>query len=335
MIQWGLARSVLREKPDAILASADPNYLSFWTTLLLARLRGIPFYAHGHGLFKRGRISHFRRHMMKLMLRLVTSYIAYAPSVCESFSAHGFSLGKVSVAHNSLVNPFPVWPEEKTGNERGILFIGRLRRESGLSLLLHVMKRLREEESLPVRLHVIGTGEEAEELHRKAAGYSWVNWHGAVYDPEQIHAISLDCGVGCYPGDAGISVVHMMSLSLPVIIHDDAPRHGPESSFIRNGHSGILFDHRRPEESLHRVLRSLAAEPSRLAGMQRSVFEDYQCLVNPSLAERLWAILSEGQVVSAANLSPGHPWGVGAPHLEPALEVKRKSPKVIGAKSPE
>jgi glycosyltransferase involved in cell wall biosynthesis len=297
-IQWGLAKYVLREKPDAILASADLNCLSFWTTLMLARLKGIPFYAHGHGFFKKRKVDSLRRSTMKLLLRLVTSYIAYAPAVRDSFAVHGFSVEKVSVAHNSLINLFPVRPEEKTGGERGILFIGRLRRGNGLGLLLRVVRRLREEDGYPVTLRVIGAGEEAEQLQREAAGCSWVNWHGEVYDPKEIRAISLDCAIGCYPGDAGISVVHMMSLSLPVVTHDDAPRHGPEIGFIRSGPSGALFDHGSPEESLHGVLQSLAAEPSMVAEMQRSAFDDYQSLVNPSLAERLWTILNEKHAAS-------------------------------------
>ena len=317
MFQRGLTRYILREKPDAIMIFANPRYLSFWTTLLLARLRGIPFYAHGVGFFKRQRIGLGRRLMMNLMLRLVTSYIAYAPVVRESFAAHGFSLEKVSVAHNSLVNPYPVRPEEKTGTERGILFIGRLRRGSGLSLLLQVMSRLHEEHCLTLTLHVVGIGEKAGQLRRQAGGSSWVIWHGEASDM-QVRTISLDCFLGCYPGNAGLSVVHMMSLSLPVVIHNDLQSHeGPEPSYVRDGVNGILYDHKSPEESLYQLLRSIATEPSRVARMQRSAFEEYQRLVNPSYALRLWSVFNQERTVttgsgsrhSASLNSPGTQFG--------------------------
>ncbi len=115
MFQLGLAKYIVREKPDAIKIFANPRYLSFWTTLLVARLRGIPCYAHGVALFKKRRISPVRRLMMKAILRLTTSYIAYAPVVRESLADQGFLVKKVFVAHNSLINPFPVRPEEKSG----------------------------------------------------------------------------------------------------------------------------------------------------------------------------------------------------------------------------
>jgi len=317
MFQRGLTRYILREKPDAIMVFANARYLSFWTTLLLARLRGIPFYAHGVGFFKRRRIGLGRRLMMNLMLRLVTSYIAYAPTVRESLAAHGFSVDKVSLAHNSLINPYPVEPEEKSGTERGILFVGRLRRGSGLPLLLRVLSRLHEEHCLTFTLHVVGIGEEAGQLRRQASGSSWVTWHGEASDL-QVRTISRDCLFGCYPGNAGLSVVHMMSLSLPVVIHNDLQSHeGPEPSYVRDGVNGILFDRKNSEESLYQLLRSLAREPSRVAQMQRSAFEEYQRLVNPSYASRLWSVFNEDRTAttrsgsrhSASLNSPGTQFG--------------------------
>jgi glycosyltransferase involved in cell wall biosynthesis len=299
MVQWGLLEYLIRESPDAILASADLKSFSFWTTLLLAKWRRIPFHAHGYTCFKRARLGLLRKALLRLILRQVTSFIAYAPIVRDSFAARGLPTDRVSVAHNSLLNPFPVGPEEKSGRERGILFIGRLRQGSGLRLLLRVSKRLREKEGHLITLHVIGTGEDSEQLRQQAANCSWVVWHGAA-DDLQVSRISRDCFLGCYPGNAGLSVVHLMSLSLPVVVHNDLQSHqGPEPSFVRDEVSGVLFDQKDAEDSLYRTLRALAMEPSRVARMQRAAFEDYQSLVNPSLAERLWAILSREEAASA------------------------------------
>lgn len=303
MIQWGLAKYLLKEKPDAVFASANPNWLSFWTTLMLARLLGIPFYAHGHGFFKRRKIDFVRRQMMNLLLRLVTSYVAYAPLVRESLAAHGFCVEKVSVVHNSLVNSFPLPPHEKTGTERGILFVGRLRRGCNLELLARVIERIRQEHGLPLTLQVVGAGEQGPALQNELGDRPWIVFHGGTYDDERIRRISRECFLGCYPGNAGLSVVHMMSLSLPVVTHDDLSSHlGPEPGYIRDGISGVLYDHRNPEESLHGVLKSLTLEPSRVASMQRSAFEDYQSLVNPSYAERLRLEFEKQSVASARNL---------------------------------
>jgi hypothetical protein len=124
-----------------------------------------------------------------------------------------------------------------------------------------------------------------------------------VYDAEQIRKISLDCFAGCYPGNAGLSVVHMMSLSLPVITHDDLRAHGPEPSFIRDGVSGWLYDHADPEPALYHAVRSLASDPAKVARMRQNAFADYQSLAHPSLAERLWAIIGTSESPRLAAVS--------------------------------
>ena len=292
MYQAGLVKYLLTKKPDAIKMFANPRYLSFWTTVFTARLLGIPFHAHGVAFFKRQRIGLGRRLMMRSILRLVTSYIAYAPIVRESLVGQGFDVNKVSVVPNSVLNSFPVRPEEKTGAETGILFVGRLRRGSGLSLLLQVMARLKKDINFPFTLHVVGDGEEAEDLRRKAANASWVSWHGAASDAE-LREISRQCLFGCYPGSAGLSVVHMMSLSLPVIIHDDLSSHeGPEPSYVEEGVSGFLYEHDRAEQSLYELLQKLSAAPGQFSRMQRAAFETYQRLTTPSYAERLWSVIA-------------------------------------------
>jgi glycosyltransferase involved in cell wall biosynthesis len=292
MFQWGIGKYIHLEKPDAIMVFGNPRYSSFWTTLLWGKLLRIPVYVHGHGLYKKRRIGTLYRFMTTVLLKLATSYICYAPIVRQSFLDHGFPGRKLSVAHNSQTNHFPVPPQEKTGLERGVLFIGRLRQGSNIRLLVRVIERLRRVDGLPLTLHVIGTGEETRPLQRDTSNLPWVVLHGEIYAQEQIREVSLDCFLGCYPGNAGLSVEHLMSLSLPVIIHDDLPSHqGPEPSFIRNGVGGLLYDHRTPEEALYQAIKSLATDPLRLARMQHSAFEEYQHLVNPPLSERLWSII--------------------------------------------
>jgi glycosyltransferase involved in cell wall biosynthesis len=290
-IQWSAVRYVLHERPEALLLNANPRYLTFWMILLWAKVLGIPAYVHGHGFYNRGRIGVSYRLMMMALLKLVTSYICYAPLVRQAFLDNGFSGEKLTVAHNSMTNRFPVLPGEKRGTESGVLFIGRLRRESGLDLLVRVVDRIRREDALPLLVHVVGDGEEGDALRAKARDYPWVVFHGGLYDAKQIRKVSLDCFAGCYPGKAGLSVVHMMSLSLPVITHDNLRAHGPEPSFIRDGVSGWLYDHANPEPSLYQAVRSLASDPAKVAAMRQNAFDDYQSLAHPSLAERLWAIM--------------------------------------------
>jgi glycosyltransferase involved in cell wall biosynthesis len=291
----GLVSYIFRQRPDVLLFSADMRNLSFWAAVLCGKLLGTPIYAHGHGPFKKKRIGIVYRSAMRIVLRLVASYICYAPAVRQSFVDFGFDVRNLTVAHNSLVNPYPVRPEEKTGSEMGILFVGRLRQDSHLQWLIGAMTRIRESDGWPLRLHVVGTGREEARLREQAGKHPWVVLYGEVYDAQKIREISLDCFLGCYPGNAGLSVVHMMSLSLPVVTHNDLHAHGPEPSFLRDGISGLLYDQADPEQSLYEAVKSLACDRETVKQMQANAFADYQSLVHPSLAERLWTIVGGAQ----------------------------------------
>jgi glycosyltransferase involved in cell wall biosynthesis len=301
--QRGLLAYIFQHRPDALLLSANMRDLSFWGAVVCGKRLGIPVYAHGHGPFKKKGISFAYRWAMRTLLRLATSYICYAPAVRQSFVDYGFDDRKLTVADNSVVNPFPVPPEDKKGNEQGILFVGRLRTDSNLQRLIQAVAKIRATDRLPLFLRVIGAGEEDALLREEVRGCPWVVLHGELYDAKKIREVSRDCFLGCYPGNAGLSVVHMMSLSLPVVTHDDLHAHGPEASFIRDGVSGILYDHADTEQSLYQVIRSLALDPAKVAGMRQNAFVDYQSLTHPSLAERLWAIIGGSDEQQRATVS--------------------------------
>jgi glycosyltransferase involved in cell wall biosynthesis len=292
LFQWGVWKYIHREKPNAIIIFANPRYLSYWTTLVAGRLLKIPVYAHGHGIYKKSRITFLYYWAMKLAMGLLTGYICYAPIVRQSFLDAGFSESKLSVAPNTLINDFPVLPKQKSGKENGILFVGRLREGSNLELLMQVIERLRDRDGLPVELHVVGSGELSRQFKEDSANRAWVFSYGEVYDQARVRDISLNCFAGCYPGNAGLSVVHMMSLSLPVITHDDLRAHGPEPSFIENGVDGLLFDRDRGAESLYEAIKKMAVDQSKRSQMRVAAFAKYQRLSSPSLAARLWSIIS-------------------------------------------
>src|SRR5438876_651586 len=192
----------------------------------------------------------------------------------------------------SITNPRArciVIPSEKSGNELGILFTGRLREGSNVALLARVIERFRMQEGIPLTLHIIGDGGEAEQLRKEWRSRNWLTFYGAVYEHARLREISLSCFVGCYPGNAGLSVVHMMSLSLPVLTHSEMQCHqGPEPSFVEDGISGMLFNRRSEESSLYEALRSLVGNREKLTKMQKAAYEKYQSLVDPPLAARLW-----------------------------------------------
>lgn len=296
MYQRGILRYLWASRPDSVLIFANTRYLSFWLTIIMCRFLGLPIHAYGHGLYKRGRASGPVRFVYVVMLRLLTSYICYTDKVFDNLVENGLNREKLSVGSHTLINAHPVPPTEKNGMERGILFIGRLRENSGIRLLCRVVRRLRAEAGYEVILHIVGDGPERSQIEREKA-LPDVVFHGLTYDCDKIAQISRSCAIGCYAGNAGLSVVHYMSLSLVPVVHNRLASHqGPEPGYIAHGKNGILFEHSpsQREASLFEALRSLFDHPEQIKAIQEMAFNTYQQLANPSLATRIRRILLPG-----------------------------------------
>lgn len=292
-LQWqqGVLRALREVRPDRVLACANTRDITFWILLIWCRMQGIKVFAHGQGLYAKRKVSLPWRLMYRLMFQLVERYIAYTSLSRDSLLAIGAAPEKVVVADNSIQVASSAAAITKTGMEAGVLFLGRLRRECKLEQLVTAVGHLRAKHP-DASLHVIGGGElEAE--YRKRFNQEWVIFHGVVYDDAQILDISRECRVGCYPGNAGLSVVHYFALRLPAVVHDDMPAHmGPEPSYLQHRKNGMLFNREHTVDCMTEALQTIWNVPiAEYQAMSTAAFAEYERLNSPSLGEKIVAIL--------------------------------------------
>ena len=293
--QYGVVRHIVRDKPDLVLIAANPRHLSYWLTLATCALLGLRCYSHGQGLYAKRSPSVLQKLMFRVMLALSTRYICYAPLVRDSLLKVGLPAEALRVAENSLSITCPVEPGDKTGLENGILFVGRLRKGSKVDILVNVVEELCCQ-GLNLELHIIGDGEESAVIREAASRLPWLHWYGMIYDQKRISDISRMCFIGCYPGDAGLSILHYMALSLPPVVHNDFAAHmGPEPSYVTDGKNGFLFSVRDTSTELHRVLESLARDRDKVRAAQVRTFQRYRSLIEPDLAHRMRNIFHEDE----------------------------------------
>lgn len=288
--QSGLLALLFRERPARVLITANPRTLSTWAALLLGRLLGIPCHGHGQGFYDKPSPPRWLVLAYRAMLALMRGYIAYTETGRESLRRAGVG-GRIAVADNSLELQALTTPAEKTGAERGVLFIGRLREDHRLDLLIAAVAAARQRTGLPLSLHVVGDGADRAALQQRHADTNWLHWHGAHYGHAAIRDIARNCRVGCYPGDAGLSVVHYMGLSLVPVVHDRLDLHmGPEPSYVIDGDNGSRFAHDDALASLGAVLAELFTSPetTRLAERAHAC---YVRLNTPPLGDRIARIL--------------------------------------------
>jgi len=292
MFQSGILRYLIKKRHDSIVIWSNPRYLSFWVVLIFGYLFGTPVYARGHGLFKKERINLFYNVMYKLLLALVNRYICYTPQVKSSLLTLVKREDKLVVDNNTLYNEYPVLPKEKTGEERGIFYIGRVRPGCGVDTLIQAVNRINQEVGIGVELHIIGDGPLGEFVRQQAYEFSWIKYYGKLFDEKRISDISRKCRFGCVPGFMGLNVVHMMSLSLPVVTHGDLKKHlGPEPEYIKHGKNGWLIDKPNDVVELTDALRLIRGiSTADMNAMQFNAFQKYFWLSNPPFHERLMQI---------------------------------------------
>lgn len=285
--QNSLIKYCKREKPNNLFITANPRYLSTWLLLIFAKIANKKVFLHGQGLYSKENISKSNKIIYALFNKLCDKYICYTDTSKESLI--GLPIyKKCEVAENSIVNNNEIAKQDISQN--GVLFIGRLRDGSNIEMLIESMVNINKNNNLS--LHIIGDGDSLEKL-KNQYNYNWITFYGPIYDNSQISEISKKCILGCYPGDAGLSVLHYMSLSLPVIVHSDMKKHmGPEASYVEEDIEGVYFK-RNNQNSLEESLKNLILDKNKILKVQKNAFMKYKKITKPSLSDRFLKIIRE------------------------------------------
>ena len=291
--QHNVRKTMCREKPELVLACANMRDLTYWWLLIWARHNGIKVFSHGPVLYSKRHIGSLIAFVYRTAARLSHRYVCYTELSRQTMLAAGCPSEKLAVADNAIRFSADAADLQKAGTEQGILFVGRLRKECNLENLVGAIARLRIQHP-EVVLHVVGSGE-LEADYRARFDQSWVIFHGAIYDDARILEISRACRIGCYPGNAGLSVVHYFALRLPPLVHDDMPAHmGPEPSYVKDGLNGAFFSKEENFDSMAVTLEKIwRMPPAKYQEMSAAAFMEYERLNSPSMGERMVSIIKE------------------------------------------
>jgi glycosyltransferase involved in cell wall biosynthesis len=275
-----------------VLSFANPRYVSFWMTLLIARLLGIPIFIHGQGLFRHTKPSWTHALVFRVLLRLATRYIAYNDFAARSLRGLTHH-AKIAVLENFVTNDQPASPSERDYSQSGILFVGRLREKCELERLADaVVHRNALVSNEKISVKVIGGGELLDFYRDKYRNHPEIAFFGEIYAASRIGEIARSCFIGCHPGAAGLSVIHMMSLSLPPLVHDSFHLHmGPEPAYVIDGKTGFVFSRTDPTRTLEKIIDHVCRSRRDVAAVGENAYRFYCKLTDVSLADRLHEIM--------------------------------------------
>ena len=199
----------------------------------------------------------------------VTRYIALNEFCRQKFIQGGLPADRIVVKPNFV----DAGPAPRDGERHGALYVGRLSREKGISVLAEAMRRLQGR----VGLTVVGTGPRADLL----TGLPGVTLLGALPGDQVLslmrQAQMLVLPSICYENFPR-TLVEAFGCGLPVV----ASRLGGMAHLIDHDRNGLLFD-AGSVNALAAAMDSLASDPRRCAKMGLAARQTYEESLTPEI----------------------------------------------------
>lgn len=270
--------------PNIIIISSSVRDIGYWLLLFYTFFTNIKVISHGQGPFnkKKNFFNQLQYYFIQVFSYRLVIYTIYSLKCLKDLK---IPVNKTRVIENTILNKFPISSKDNLENNKSILFIGRLRKGSDLDILIDSVINLKPKYP-EIECHIIGGGELENHYRSKYKNESNIFWYGKLYSDSKIAEISKRCSIACYPGNTGLSVVHFLSLSLPVIIHNKIKNHqGPEASYIQESYNGLLFDFKN-QNSLQATIEGLINDVDLKKKLSQNAYNTYENLSMPSYASK-------------------------------------------------
>ena len=264
--------SIAIEKDDIVVVSGAPRCLSNIALLIKARMRGATTIWWGHYWSSTSRkwSATVRMALMHLSDALLfytdqekTEYLA-ATKTRRRIPLFALNNGVETSQIASLRQPYCT-----KSRKRDLVYIGRVIQKSNLDLLIDALSQ---PSCAGVTLDIIGDGDDKARLQARCTELNLaerITWHDGTVDEAKIAAVFNRCKIFVYPGAVGLSLVHALAYGLPVIVHGDRWKHGPEFAALKTGDNGHTFAN-GDLAALSEVIAGTLAKPADLACMSAS-----------------------------------------------------------------
>lgn len=296
-LEWqpGVLSTAL-SRNDIVVVSGAPRNISNILMLAVARLKGARTIWWGH--YWSSSSKSYRFLFRLLLMKMADAILFYTDGeVGEYRASHGKRDHRIVTALNNGINVAPIaalrQPYHAATRENAIIFTGRLTEKAELPVLL---KALADHRLCDVRLEVIGDGPEKSALETLAQELrvdERVVWHRGTTNEQAIARIANKCRLFVYPGSVGLSLIHGMAYGLPVIVHDNRLRHGPEISAFRHGEGGLSFTRSDVESLANAIIHSINSFEEMNRWSARNLQQADNVYNTASMTERFLQLLAQ------------------------------------------
>lgn len=258
----------IADRPDVMIALANPYSITAWALLLLGKIYSRPILLWGHGLL--GNETGTKWWLRKAFYLMASGHLLYGNYAKRLLTEKGFSEGGLFVVYNSLNYEhqnriFQNIAAADTRNyldslsikrnERLIVFSGRLQPVKKLNLLVEALAVLAKK-GVRTHLALIGDGIEKQNLQKLASqlGISdLIHFLGEHYDEEYLGLVYKSSDLCVIPSGAGLTIMHSMVFGTPVLVSNNTEKQGPEWEAVIDKKTGFYFKDEDIEDMAEKI----------------------------------------------------------------------------------
>lgn len=252
-IIWYRETINLLKKPYSIyILTGDPQILSNWFILLVARFSKKKVYLWSHGFY--GNEKGIKKIIKKLFFKMSHKVILYGDYAKNLMIKEGFKKEKLITIFNSLNYDHQIHIRQKliksnlyenyfNNHHPTLLYIGRVQKSKKLEMIIDAMEVLKKK-SVHVNFIVIGKQETDYKLEEYISSKNLVKnvWlYGPSYNEEEIGNLIYNADLCVSPGNVGLTAIHSLMYGTPVITHNNFQNQMPEFEVIKEGVNGGFF----------------------------------------------------------------------------------------------
>lgn len=247
---------MLNEKMDTYIVLGNPNSLSTWLCVLIARLRRIPVFMWSHGYLKDEKgLKGFIR---KIFYQLANGHLLYGNKAKDIMIKKGFDNENLHVIYNSLdYEKQRMYRDQLSYEDRKqirtqygfkedsivLIAIGRLMKKLKLEQVFEAIK-IQSEADKDVRLFLVGDGPERAKLEALVKKYNIqdnIVFYGACHEEKELSKLYNASDYSVVMGKVGLSAMHSLAYGIPMITNDNMNEHFPEIEAIIDEKTGFYF----------------------------------------------------------------------------------------------
>lgn len=238
---------------DKYIVLGQPNFVTTWILLILAKFTKKKIYLWTHGWY--GRESAVKKIVKKIFFGLADGLFVYGDYAINLMIKEGFSKNKLHAIHNSLdydkqldirknISQTPIYTNHFKNSNPNLIFIGRLTKVKQLDMILDML-RISNDDQNHYNLTYIGSGEDEQRLRELTKQYGLADqvwFYGACYEERELAELIYNADLCIAPGNVGLTAIHCLTYGCPIITHNDFTMQMPEFEVIKAGVTGDFFE---------------------------------------------------------------------------------------------